>query len=242
MKRLFTFFAVIMLVFAFSVSAFATSTELDGEHNTTADSTKNEAPESDGGIADAVADGSTQNTGNAEGNTQSTGNAEGGGAQSIGGNFFALLYEKIRENAAEIISSFTLIVTALLTLAYKKGLIPAIKGSLSAIGGAISSIKESTERGATELEGKGEKMLEAASLASKSVSALEEKLTALEERLAGIARLEHTQNKTELILACQIDALSEIFMSSALPEYKKEALSRKISTMREALGNAQKEN
>lgn len=219
MKRLFTFFAIIMLTFAFSFSAFATNDAAENGYAVTV----GESVE----VSDSVSEGED-------------GVDNGDGREDE--NFFALVYERICDNAGEIISAFTLIFTALLTLAYKKGLIPAIKGGLSAIGGAISSVKESAERGASALDAKGEKMLDAANLTAKSVSVLEEKLCALEERLDSINRLERFSTATQTVLKCQVETLAQIFMSSALPEYKKEELSRKISDMMGAIEHEPTEN
>ena len=229
MKKIFTFFAIFALIIAFSIPTYATDSS---DTHTTDSSLQAETVEQNGIVS---IDTEQIATPDADGDNAAI---EAEGSENV----FALLYQKVSENFGEILTALSLLLTALLSFAYKKGLIPVMTSGLSAIGGAISSIKESAERGAGELGEKGEKMIAAAEIVEKTVTALEKKLTELEQRLSVINGLEQTQAATKIILGCQIDTLAEIFSSSALPEYKKEELYRRIAEMKEALADVTKES
>ena len=227
MKKIFIFIAAIALSFCFSVGALAADTD------TGIAQTENTAYEAlpiaeDAKGEELSTDTATDNEGDSE-------PQEDGGSYNI----FALAFEKIGEYSGEIFCALTLVGTAILSFAYKKGLLPLIKGSLSAIGGAVGSLKENAEQQSGALSEKGEKMLEYLGRAEEILADFTEKLSALECKLSGIEGLEKSQSATEIILKCQIDALSEIFMSSSLPEYRKAALGEKLTKMREALKNVE---
>lgn len=154
-------------------------------------------------------------------------------------NIFALIFEKITEYSGEIFCAMTLIGTAILSFAYKKGLLPLIKSSLSAIGGAVGALSENAKAEGAALSEQGAKLGEALARAEGVLGAFNEKLSELEEKLSGIEGMKTDQSATKIILRCQIDALSDIFMSSSLPEYKKAALGERLVAMREALKNVE---
>lgn len=150
-------------------------------------------------------------------------------------NVFALLFEKISEYSGQIFCAMTVVGTAVLSFAYKKGLLPLVKNALGAISGAVGSVKQSAEREAGALREHSAKIMEGLSRTEAVLGAFEDRLDELDLQLSSINQLKRTQTVTEIILKCQVDALGEIFMSSSLPEYRKAALGEKITKMREAL-------
>ena len=128
MKQLFTFLTIIVLTLALSVGAFATELELSSEaievENTESGITVTDAASTE--CLEEIRD-------------------ELPAEEYEEENFFALLYERIEENSEKIIATASLILTALLSFAYKRGLIPIINGALNAMNGAINSIKENSE-------------------------------------------------------------------------------------------------
>ena len=112
-----------------------------------------------------------------------------------------------------------------------------MKGGLSAIGGAIGEVKESSRREADLLSERSEQMLKAAKLSEENTAHLDERLTALASALSDVKHILASEKEIKLILSCQIDALSEVFNTSSLPEYRKEAFCKRIAEMKEALND-----
>lgn len=157
---------------------------------------------------------------------------------------FDKLYCEVSEYAGEILCAMAFAGSVILAFAYKKGLMPIVKGSLVSIGNAIGKVKESVSR-STEM---GEEMskniesgLEGAMLVLKSLG---EKVDALEhtlaEKLSDTEEREHDARALKTILTSQIEMLYDIFMCSAIPQYQKDAVGEKMAKMKEALAkNAQ---
>lgn len=154
-------------------------------------------------------------------------------------NFFESVYNEIIGYASEILCALTLIGSVTLAVAYKKGLLPLLEKSLVSIGNAITKIKENTKESA-----------EKNTLFSQSI---DEKLAATKEAVDGLCKnverlnesLENTKRNEEgdrlekrqlrLVVGAQIDMLYDIFMSSALPQYQKDAVGERIAAMKEAM-------
>lgn len=225
MKQIFTFIAVIAIICVFPLAASAAQTAPENTDSVTADTPQSEADSID--VAEST-QGAATNGSDEEASEES----------SDAYNVFELIYDRICDYSGEIFCALTLLGTAVLSFAYKRGLLPLIKNSLAAIGGAVGQLKENTELGAGALGEQSEKIKDSLAFLNTALSCFEDKLTELEKRLSGIDKLEKSGAATEIILRCQVDALSEIFMSSSLPEYRKAALGEKLTKMREALGNA----
>lgn len=210
MKKIFMVLTMAALFCSFSLGALAADTDIS--HPAAETLTEGEAAKNTEASADTPTD-------------------------TEGYNVFALVYEKITEYSGEIFCALTLIGTAILSFAYKKGLLPLIKSSLSAIGGAVGALRENAEKEGAVLSRQGAKLDESLARAESVLEIFSEKLSALEARLTDIEGIKAGQSATEIMLDCQIDALSDIFMSSSLPEYKKAALGERIIAMREALKN-----
>jgi hypothetical protein len=69
-----------------------------------------------------------------------------------------------------------------------------------------------------------------------SVTLFRETLDTLEEQLQCEAEYVKERKKMNRIMLAQIDMLYDIFMSSALPQYQKDAVGGKIQIMKEELG------
>lgn len=151
-------------------------------------------------------------------------------------NIFSEVWGLIQEYSSEIFSFLALIGSLILAYLYKMGLTPLLQNALSAIGTAVTSLKESAERG-EEASGAvsaalGERLEAAEALitrVSESVERVSEGLAAREAEAGERASL-------KVVLAAQIDMLYEIFMTSALPQYKKDAVGERIAEMRRAIG------
>ena len=155
-------------------------------------------------------------------------------------NVFGKIYTEITEYASEILCAMTFIGSLVLAFAYRKGLLPIVKGSLLTIGNAVGKMKESVSENAQKGEELGKSIengLEAAkSVLDGLVSRIEELDAALTERLAKESEEVKEKEALRLVLLSQIDMLSDIFMSSSIPQYRKDAVGERIAKMKEALG------
>ena len=150
-------------------------------------------------------------------------------------NFFTLLYSMAMDNFGEIFSLLAFVGTLVVGFLYKKGLLPLFSKAVSSIGQGIGQIKEESARASeasgVKIDGLCEKLAELENsfiIFSESLSSLEGKLKSEQAALS-------ERNKMSVIMNSQVDLLYDIFMSSSLPEYKKEAVGAKFLQMREEL-------
>lgn len=168
--------------------------------------------------------------------------AETEASQATTENVFAKAYNEIAEYAGEILCAMTFAGSLILAIAYKKGLLPLVKGSLVSIGNAVGKIKESTN----ESIEKSSRITEDLDVAKNMLDMLSEKVDTLElmleKRIATEVDAEKEKADFKLILTSQIDMLYDIFMTSALPQYQKDAVGEKIAAMKGALGENGKQD
>lgn len=155
-------------------------------------------------------------------------------------SFFGKVYEELSEYATEILSALTLVGSLTLAIAYKKGLLPLVEKSLVTIGNAITKIKdtasESAEQSTALSLGIENKLTEAVTTLdslAKKVALLDKSLT---ERIRDESETERGREQLRIIAEAQIDMLYDVFMTSALPQYQKDAVGERIAKMREAIG------
>ena len=152
---------------------------------------------------------------------------------------FDKLYCELGEYAGEILCAMAFAGSVILAFAYKKGLLPIVKGSLVSIGNAVGKMKDSVNQ-STEMGEKLSKSLESGlDNATEMLRTLGEKVDSLEHILAEKLTDEDERAKEKealgIIMNSQIDMLYDIFMCSALPQYQKDAVGEKIAKMKEAL-------
>ena len=154
-------------------------------------------------------------------------------------NIFAALYEDVIAYASEILCALTLAGSLSLAIAYKKGLLPLIERSLVTIGNAITKIRDNAKESAdrsNEISGNIDEKLSAAKC---TLDSLAERIELLDKMLSDSLRDESEarceKRQLYLILNAQVDMLYDLFMSSALPQYQKDAVGEKIAKMKEAV-------
>ena len=154
-------------------------------------------------------------------------------------NIFSQAYDEITAYAGEILCALTFIGSLVLAVAYKKGLLPLIKGSLVSISNAVGKIKETTSESIENGSRMGEAIEKGLDGAREALAALSERVDELDlmlkDRLESEDDLVKEREEMRLILNSQIEMLYDIFMTSALPQYQKDAIGEKISKMKGAL-------
>lgn len=155
-------------------------------------------------------------------------------------NVFEQLYDVVCNYAAEILSTLTLIGTVIVGFAYKKGLLPLVTRAISAIQSTVNKIKCDTEEGTKNTAGALEGVCERLSAIENSISLLSEDIMEMGAKLESEGECIKERKKMKVILSSQVDMLYDIFMSSSLPQYQKDATGARIQSMREELGAYEK--
>lgn len=168
---------------------------------------------------------------------------EDNGAEDV--NFFGKVYDDLSAYAGEILCALTFVGSLTLALAYKKGLLPLIEKSLLTIGSAITKIKDNAKENEDKCTAINKSIDERLNGATEIIRNLSSKVEMLNDRLCesiedeSEARREKRQLR--LVVDAQIDMLYDVFMSSALPQYQKDAVGEKIARMKEALAENEHE-
>ena len=163
----------------------------------------------------------------------------GGGdeiAENTEDNVFSLLYEKTMANLSEIFSVLAFLGTIGIGFLYRRGLLPIFTKAVGSIGESIGNIKEEGERISEASGAKIDSLTERLSEIESSFSIFSSSLSSLESKLQSEEAAMTERQRLSVIMNSQVELLYDIFMSSSLPEYKKEAVGAKILKMREELG------
>ena len=154
----------------------------------------------------------------------------------VGDNLFSVAYEEISSYASEILCGLTLAASLILAFAYKKVLLPLVKGALLSIGNTVTKIgesaKRSEEKSALLEESVGANIESAKDMISSMAEKLSELDASVKEKLECDEKAKREYEKLSLIIDGQIDMLYDIFMSSALPQYQKDAVGERIAKMK----------
>ena len=154
-------------------------------------------------------------------------------------NPFTALFAQVKEYATEIFCALTFIGSMLLAYAYKKGLLPLVEGTLVSIGNAVTKIKEKTEQGEERSNALGDALTQRLACAEELISGLAQSIDTMNTSLCEVKACEDKKtadaDKLSLIVSTQIDMLYDIFMTSALPQYQKDAVGERVAKMKEAL-------
>ena len=152
-------------------------------------------------------------------------------AESSEVNFFEKLYDAVTDYISEILCVLAFGGSFLIAVLYKKGLLPLLKGALGAINSAVGRIKDATENSAIADTEKTAKITEALDRAQSLIEAQTRSLEDVEKRLDALSQDKSEREKMKLILECEVELLYDIFMSSALPEYQKDAVAKRLKAI-----------
>ncbi|MBQ1260990.1 MAG: hypothetical protein IIX96_03170 [Clostridia bacterium] len=205
MKQLFTFLCILALCLALTVSTYAYDTEGGDNH------------------ADSTAEGADVTDGT---------NSEAAHADSTEENIFEIAYRELCSYSSEIFSALACVCAAILALGYKKGLLPLISGGINGLSGAVDKVKEQSDKTARELSEAAGVLTGSLERAQGVLSDIAEKVAGLEGKLDGVDEMLLGEEKIKLTLGATLEILEEIFMSSSLPVYQKEAIAKKMAALK----------
>lgn len=203
-KLIFTLITIALMLAAFSTVAFAAEA----------------IPSSDGTSADTVTEGATDGTDGGETVTEE--------------NIFDTFFGAVCEYSGEILSAISAVLSGIVILAYRKGILPLLTGGLSAVDSEVKKIERHSQSQSEHTAAISKELSEGLASANALLSSLSERISAAEATYKGT-------DAVFSVLAMQIESFYEIFMSSSLPVYEKERLAEKIAKMKESLGFVTKE-
>lgn len=150
-------------------------------------------------------------------------------------NVFTEIYNAVCENSADILSLLSFAASVTVALFYKYALSPLIKGGLEKISSGVKNISGEHSKEYTALS-------EAQAKICANEEKIEEKLSEISQSILEVRDVEKPRLEKSLltVMQAQVNMLYEIFQSSALPVYQKEAVGNMISEMRSELSKNEK--
>ena len=149
-------------------------------------------------------------------------------------NIFSDLYQSVIGHFDDILSLLTFVLGIIITLLYKKQLIPGISGGARSIKESLEALKEDAEKERDEYGEEIGSLREDISALSRSVAELTDGLMCVKEYVCDEGRIDEAK-KSRSVLLTQIDMLYNIFITSALPEYQKEKIGKQVLEMKKEL-------
>ncbi len=155
--------------------------------------------------------------------------------QAAQDNLFERIFSAVSSNLSEILCALTLAGSVVLAIAYKKGLLPMVRNAVCAIGKGVGKLQSEAE-GFNKASGeKIGAVLEKLEGAAKAIDGFSERLGALEEELGKISKSNEQFAVIRKAVEMEAELLYDVFMSSALPEYQKEAVSKKVAKINDTI-------
>lgn len=150
-------------------------------------------------------------------------------------NPFAEIYEYVSRHADDVFSALAFIGSLVLAFAYKKGLLPALSSALGNLRTSVKSISDTAEKTLLENENAYADFKQNMELIGKGLDTLCISVAELDKRLCESEKQADETKAMKTIMSAQVDMLYNIFMSSSLPQYSKDAVGERISEMKAAL-------
>ena len=189
-------------------------------------------------VEEAIPEESVPETGEAPetGEVPETGVAPEAGEVPEIDNPFEDIFEAASEFSAEIASALAFIGSVLVAFAYKRGLLPSVKSGIVAIGGAVGQLKDSTESTSRHQEQMLEEFTERLSRAEDVLERFGKAIDEIAEKTEDGKSAAADRADMKALMSAQIDMLYDIFMTSSLPQYQKDAVNQRVREMREVSG------
>ena len=147
-------------------------------------------------------------------------------------NPFEAVFETVKENSDTIFSALTLLGSVILAFTYKKGLLPSLGASLGKIGDSVKKIGDATEISIIKSEGAIVDIDDKIRGIGELFDRVEEQLGELNNKMEAVDKEKEQSEITRILMRSQVDMLYDIFMTSSLPQYSKDAVGEKIAAMK----------
>ncbi|MDY3845786.1 MAG: hypothetical protein SOZ62_02600 [Eubacteriales bacterium] len=184
-------------------------------------------PEANSSSKDVSSENNTQLTEQAAENTSDNEADNAGSDDEVASRS---LRNALTEHMGEIIGSVTLVLTAVVAILYKRGLLPSVANAVSAInasaGNAINKMcayAQSTDQAMTKLSSDMVPISDAVADFSTKYSALLSDVASVTDKMKTV--LSSEENLKQLI-SMQCEILYSVFMSASIPQYQKDYLGK----------------
>ena len=155
--------------------------------------------------------------------------------ESAKDNVFELMFNEVTSYFSEILCALTFLSSIVVALAYKKGLVPIVEGSLGAISKAITKIKEKGEESDKTAKNNYDALITRVGEYEGAIAELQEKVGALTLSLAPFSEELKNNKLIEELIVSQTTMLHDVFMASSLPAYQKDRVEAHFKRMMEDL-------
>ena len=156
-------------------------------------------------------------------------------------NPFAAVFSVVCEYSGEIFSALAFLGTLIVAAAYKRGMLPTLKKALTGIKGALTDASDKTEATLTFVERRLGEIDECIDHASRTADGILDTLEGLDGRISLMEGEYDGRAVMKTLMLSQIDMLYDIFMCSALPQYKKDEIGERVAAMKSELNGARNE-
>ena len=150
-------------------------------------------------------------------------------------NVFELMFNEVTSYFSEILCALAFLSSIVVALAYKKGLVPIVEGSLGAISKAVTKIKEKGEESDKTAKNNYDALITRVGEYEGAIAALQEKVGALTLSLAPFSEELKNNKLIEELIVSQTTMLHDVFMASSLPAYQKDRVEAHFKRMMEDL-------
>lgn len=215
MKKIRYLFLTLAIGFSLMLPAAAAETDVETAEEVTTTVTKN----------------GTEDPGKAPAENITAGEPEGGTE-----NPFAALFETFGNHASEVFAAVSAFLSLTVFWLFRRGLLPLLRGGLNALSGVAEKMHKESETSSENLGKTADSVNRSLLMNAESITAMQKMLEGFSEKLNALSVSREEREAMRCILLSQVDMLSEIFLSSALPEYRKELVGEKLTAMRRALG------
>ena len=152
-------------------------------------------------------------------------------------NIFETFYRESAKHADKIFSLLAFITSLTVAFGYRKTLLPVIKGALTKLGSSLNEASAGAEKRGEEAEMRLSEAKASFEEAKDLFKSLAESFDALCLKLDETNKQSNLNRDIRILLKSQIDMLYEVFISSSLPVYQKEAVGERISEMKKTIAD-----
>ena len=141
------------------------------------------------------------------------------------------IFEIILNNVSEILSILTFVISILLTLFYKKGLMPAVDGALCTVKSFGERAEESLSSAKATVNGISERIDDISGV----VKAFESAIGTIEKRMCELEEMNVSGEHTKLLVRTDLEELYEIFTDRNGKEINLDIIEKKLTEIKAKL-------
>ena len=145
------------------------------------------------------------------------------------------IFDTILDHVSEILSILTFIISLLLTLFYKKGLMPSVNGALCSIGDSVKSFgiqaEESLSSAKATVNGISDRIDDIRGV----VKEFEAAIGTIEKRMCELEEIKTDGEHTKLLVRTDVEELYEIFTDRSGKEINLDIIEKKLTEIKAKL-------